>query len=418
MRGKSRGDKRPVVLYTSPLLRHPPRSGPQLRVENTLKALSRIADVHLFSRVMPEAMGETSALRFYQGLCRTVRQAPFTQDSKSPFHNAARHIAQGLGLFEDRPIGRESARDYRALLRMAESIRADVIWLGYGNLSYPLLRFIKDHSQFPVVLDTDSVWSRYVLRGIPFAASEEERGRLRQEGEAKAEEERWGTALADITVAVSEVDAEYYRQLAHDSAQVCVVSNGIDLDAYTPAPEPPPGMKHPCVYLAGTFWPGSPMEHAAHWLVEVVLPLVRRTRPGLHVYILGNGSRETLSELPRDGVDILGEVECVLPWLCHADAVAVPLHFESGTRFKILEAGACRKAVVSTTLGAEGLNAIHGTDIVIADSAETFAQGILSVLDNPDTSRVLGDRLRVKVESEFGIDTIARQAGSVLDCLL
>ncbi|MCC6695173.1 MAG: glycosyltransferase [Candidatus Hydrogenedentes bacterium] len=418
MRGNIRGDKRPVVLYTSPVLRHPPRSGPQLRVENTLKALSRIADVHLFSRVTPEAMGETPALKFYQGICRTVRQAPFTQDSESPFHRAARQVAQGLGLSEDRPVGRESARDYRALLRMAESARADVIWLGYGNLSYPLLRFIKDHSQFPVVLDTDSVWSRYVLRGIPFAHSEEDKERLRREGDAKAEEERWGAALADVTVAVSEVDAEYYREFARDPAQVHVVSNGIDLDSYEPAPKPPMNMKRPCVYLAGTFWPGSPMEHAARWLVDEVLPLVRQTRPDTHVYILGNGSCENLSELPRDGVDIYGEVESVLPWLCHADVVSVPLHFESGTRFKILEAGACRRAVVSTTLGAEGLNATHGTDIVIADSAEAFAQAILGILGNPDTARVLGGNLRVKVESEFGLETLARQAGSVLDYLL
>ena len=75
-----------------------------------------------------------------------------------------------------------------------------MIWIGYGNISYPLLRYLKDNTRYPVVLDTDSVWSRFIERGLPYAKTPELREKIEREVREKVEEERWGTALADVTV--------------------------------------------------------------------------------------------------------------------------------------------------------------------------------------------------------------------------
>ena len=417
--GREPGTKRPRILYTTPVLRHPPRSGPQLRVENSIKALSRIADVYLFPRVMENDAGGPAATYFFEACSREVRFAPFTDSRQaSILHRIRDRAGQRLGLLPDYPIGRESERDYRALLRWVDRIGADIIWLGYGNLSYALLHFLKSHSDYPVVVDTDSVWSRYLCRGVPYIDSEEERARVTEEAAEKEVEERRGAAVADVTTAVSAVDAAIYRDWAGSPDRVCLFGNAIDLETYAPVPPPPAGMHHPSVYLAGTFWAGSPMEHAARWLIEDVFPRIRRRHSDAHLYILGKGSKETLSTEAGSGVEVLGEVESVLPWLCHAGVVTVPLHFESGTRFKILEAGACRKAVVSTTLGAEGLNVTHGTDMLIADTAEDFAREIAGLIENPDFGTRLGDRLRALVESAYDLAALAREGQAVIDRIL
>jgi glycosyltransferase involved in cell wall biosynthesis len=308
--------------------------------------------------------------------------------------------------------------DFSFILDMAVKIRADVIWLGFGNISYPLLKFLKQRSTLPVVLDTDSVWSRFISRELEYASSEEARVRIKQLSSEKAEEERWGTAEADVTTAVSEIDAEYYRALAKHPSQIEVFPNVIDIDSYRSCPPPAPGMKSPSLILAGTFFGvNSPMGDSAVWTIEHVLPLLKQRVPNIHLYIVGSGS-EILADAADDAVTVTGGVESVLPYLCHSVVALVPLRFESGTRFKILEAGACGIPVVSTTLGAEGLPVKHRHNILIADDPRAFATSIIELIENPQLANRLGKNLKTFVEMDYGIDTLAQASRRILDHVL
>jgi hypothetical protein len=105
-------------------------------------------------------------------------------------------------------------------VKLAAEVRPDVIWLGFGNTSYALLKYLKRRNAYPVVLYTDSVWSRFILRGLLYASTKEQRDAIEAQGLEKVEEEKWETALADLTIAVSEVDAQYYRSLAKHPDQI------------------------------------------------------------------------------------------------------------------------------------------------------------------------------------------------------
>jgi polysaccharide biosynthesis protein PslH len=95
----------------------------------------------------------------------------------------------------------------------------------------------------------------------------------------------------------------------------------------------------------------------------------------------------------------------------------VPLKFESGTRFKILEAGACGVPIVSTTLGAEGLPVTDGKDILIADEPAPFADAILKVLKDRAGARALAERCREVVRKGFSVEFLRGQAESILEGL-
>jgi glycosyltransferase involved in cell wall biosynthesis len=315
------------------------------------------------------------------------------------------------------PESLENESDFRDLVARARQVRADVVWLGYGNISYPLMRYIKDHSSIPVVLDTDSVWSKFVQRGLPFASDETARKKIEKEGKLKEEEERWGTQLADVTTGVSEIDAGYYRGLTDDPGKVHLFSNVIDLNDYSPV-SPPAGFNKPCMYLAGTFWPGSPMEDAARWMLEHVMPLLKRELPDIHFYVAGRASGKVLADVHDDNVTVAGELPSVLPYLTNASVAVVPLRFESGTRFKILEAGACRVPVVSTTLGAEGIPAVDGKDILIADTPEDFAMAVVAVIRDRRRAESLGQNLRELVAVKFSIQALAHEGENILEYLI
>ena len=411
--------RRPRILFSSPVLGHPSKGGPELRIENSIKALASISELYLYARISPAAVGGDRAIAFYRTIVADMFFAPSFYKRNLLRRIVRSSINRLSRIFIRRsllPGSSEHESDYQDLVTRATELGADIIWLGYGNISYPLMKYIKMRSTIPVVVDTDSVWSRYVLRGLPFASNETTRKQIETEGRLKQAEERWGTQLADVTTGVSEVDVQYYRKLTDRPASVCLFSNVIDLDSYSQV-SPPAGFKKPCMYLAGSFWPGSPMEDAARWMLDHVLPLLKRALPDIHFYIVGRGSVKVLSDIHDDSVTIAGEVSSVLPYLTNASVAVVPLRFESGTRFKILEAGACGVPVVSTTLGAEGIPVVNGKDILIADSPEDFARSVISVIRDRQHAVYLGQRLRELVASRFSIKALAREGEDILEYL-
>lgn len=403
------------ILFSTPILHHPPIGGPALRIETSIKALSRIADLFVYSRVNIDEMGGNDAVSFYQNYCNELLFAPSTTACR-PLRLLARYTNGLMRRVFHRQLNDISGHD--DLIATARRLKVDVIWLGYGNISYPLLKRIKSKSSFRVVLDTDSVWSRFVLRGLPFATTEQERRTRKQEGENKEKEERWGTKLADVTTAVSEVDASYYRNLAIDPSQIHIFRNAVDVDDYARPSSPPDGFGRPAVFLAGTFGKASPMEDSARWFINEVLPLVRQRVPEVRVYIVGKQADTVLSDVTDRGVFVKGEVTSVLPYLFYADVAIVPLRFESGTRFKILEAGACGTPVVSTTLGAEGLDVCHEKDILIADQPEPFAASVIRLIENREAAFCISSSLKDTVHEKYSLGALGKDGQTILNHIL
>jgi len=403
---------KPKILFISPVLQYPPHGGPALRIANTIKVLAERSDLTIACRQPMSDLG-SSTFKFLQAHSREVVVPECKESPKSGLHQIVGKIVRRVtGGSMPQPIDYGQYADH--IYQQLEVGGFDAVWLGYGNISYPLLKQIKDSFDIPVIADTDSVWSRFVLRGLPFAKDEEDRARILKEGSAKEAEEAWGTKLSDVTTAVSEVDAVYYRGLVDDPVKVFIFSNVVDVATYAPSPPPPNGFQSESVFLAGTFWPASPMEQAARWYINEVLPLVRQTHPNVHLYIVGKNSDAVLADINDEHITITGRVESVLPYLCNAKAAIVPLWFESGTRFKILEAGACGIPVVSTTLGAEGIPVCDGQNILLGDTPETFAHGIVRLLEQPDLAKSIASSLRNLVANAYALPKLREEAGNIL----
>lgn len=209
--------------------------------------------------------------------------------------------------------------------------------------------------------------------------------------------ERAAFGWADGATAVSAAEAEEIRALGL-RGPVTVIENGVDTDYFAPtgAPEEPETL----VFTGSMDW--RPNQDAAHWFTREIWPRLRAARPHLTALFVGRSPSPDVVELGRTpGITITGTVPDVRPMIARAAVYIVPLRIGGGSRLKILEALAMEKAVVSTRVGAEGLEVEEGRHVVLADTPEDFSAAVLRLLDDPARRALLGAAGRALVLERY-----------------
>jgi glycosyltransferase involved in cell wall biosynthesis len=144
--------------------------------------------------------------------------------------------------------------------------------------------------------------------------------------------------------------------------------------------------------------------------MDEVLPLVREAIPEVTVTVVGRNPSDKLRQLAEQaGVRVTGTVPDVRPFVQRASVYIVPLRIGGGTRLKIYEALAMGKAVVSTTIGAEGLPLEEGVHILRSDEAADFARKVVALLEDPVRREALGDAGRALMEERFSWARVAEE---------
>ena len=400
------------ILFTSPIIEHPAAGGPQLRIENSIKALSKISELYIVVRNYKHNIGGGNAVKFYSKYTQNFSFSPSVSNlSQNKYLRKTKKIFRNL-------FSSELDRDAKYILQIAKENNINIIWFGYGNISYDLIKLVnKFNSKLQLVCDTDSVWSRFILRELPYVKDRVRVDQIKIDGELKEKEESEWVDLCDITTAVSEVDAQYYRSIAKDKSKVMLFSNVIDMNTYSQYYKKSSELISPNIYLAGSFVPQSAMDKAARWFINDIYPLVKKEIPEIHFYIVGSGSKETLHDIIDESISVMGKVESVLPYLSYSDVSIVPLRFESGTRFKIMEAAACNVPIVSTTLGAEGIPVKHEKDILIADTEKDFANSIIRIIINKEFGSHLSNNCYDLIKQNNSVDTLVVEAKKIIERL-
>jgi O-antigen biosynthesis protein len=206
----------------------------------------------------------------------------------------------------------------------------------------------------------------------------------------------------DRIVTLTPQDAWEYQRYLPD-LKVSIVPTGVDTRYY--APQSSDVDPHLLVYI-GNFR-HLPNVDAVLFLVNEVLPIVEKQVPDVMLCIIGADPTPEILALARPGqIEITGWVEDTRLLLSRASLAVFPIRLGVGLRNKILEACAMGKAVVTTPLGSAGLDVTHKENIWIADGAEEFAQGIISLLSNPAEIRRIGAGARQFIESQNSINTM------------
>ena len=218
----------------------------------------------------------------------------------------------------------------------------------------------------------------------------------------------------DVVTCTSEVDAAVFERYCAEGT-VKVIPNGVDVTHFTPD-HVSEDAAH-LIYIGSMDW--YPNEDAARFFAEEILPQIQKDVPDAKFTIVGGNPSERVQRLTDiEGVVVTGRVPEIKPYFAEATVFVVPLRIGSGTRLKILEALAMGKAVVSTSVGAEGLALRDGEEILIADEPEIFADAVTRLLTDRALRQKIGANGRFRVEQDYDWYSIAEKLHTVYESLL
>jgi len=199
----------------------------------------------------------------------------------------------------------------------------------------------------------------------------------------------------DGIVAITPVDARNLDRLSH-STNIISIPFGINLDTL---PERPVQPDKPSLFHIGTMnW--YPNEESIKWLIEEVWPLVSKRLPELELHLAGRYMPEWLLKLDVPHITVDGEVPDVWEYMQRFSIMVVPLFSGSGIRIKIVEAMAAGKAIITTAIGAEGINYENGQHLLIAKDAGSFSDAILRLYNDKALRDSLGINARKLIAKE------------------
>jgi glycosyltransferase involved in cell wall biosynthesis len=216
--------------------------------------------------------------------------------------------------------------------------------------------------------------------------------------------QRFHTAVAVSTI-------EYDQLVEMGAPRVALIPTGVDVETLRPLPE---SDGPPRVLFTGTMsYP--PNSEGGAWLTDRVWPLVRAELSDARLDIVGKDPAPSLVQRDgRDGVAVVGFVPSMAPYFEAAHVIAVPILTGAGIRVKIIEALSAGRAVVSTSLGCEGLGLEPGRHLIVEDSAEGFAGALTSLLKDTEARERLSAEGRTRAERNFDWRELGRSLETVL----
>jgi len=369
------------LLYLTHRIPYPPNKGDKVRSYHLLRFLARRYAVHLGTFVDDEAdRAHDGALA---PLCASMHVATI--------HPTRARIRSLAGLLSGEALTLGYYRDEG----LAQWVRASVAQHGITRVvvfSAAMAQYVTQLAGVRTVVDfvdVDSAkWEQYGRsRAWPLSQI------YRREGDRLLAFERAVARATDASVFVTAAEADLFRRKAPEcAARVSFAQNGVDTEYFAPdagRASPFEADEEALVFTgAMDYWPNV---DAVCWFAHEVLPAIRAARPQARFHIVGMQPAPTVQALARlPGVAVTGRVPDVRPYLQHARVVVAPLRVARGIQNKVLEAMAMARPVVASTGAAQGLPAVPGVELEIADPPADMAALTVRVMD-----RLRGDALGV-----------------------
>lgn len=230
----------------------------------------------------------------------------------------------------------------------------------------------------------------------------------------KRDEESLHSAV-DGLFACSDDDSEHLKRLNSGRIECRTVPNGVDSEGLHFHNDETKHESRDILFCGTLSYP--PNVDAINWFVSDIFPTVLERVPDARIRIVGRHFDEKLYPgiSQHASVDVIGEVDSVEPEYQRCGITICPLRMGSGTRLKILESMSLGNPMVTTSLGCEGINVTHGQTIQIADDAPSFAEEVISLMNDPHSFHTLRKSARTFVEENYDWKVVGTKAAATLN---
>lgn len=397
-------DRRRVLMLANSLP-FPPTNGYKMRVWailNCLRAERCCVDLLCFGDPAEQDRYREQLSGVYQNL----EIVPHKNVSLSATKNLR---ARMRALFSQYPYGVANSRSAPMRARIEGLLRLslyDAVLVEETDL----LANLPENLGIPLIIDHHNAEHVLLERYAAHAESWPKAIYARLEARKIRHWEREATRRANAALVCSHHDRSSFRNLA-PATPVIVAPNVIDPAAYAPVD----GVEQSCtvLYAGGMDW--YPNRDAVRYFARSVLPRLRALVPAVEFVVAGRAPSPEFKKEFADmaGMRFTGTLPDLRPEIAKAAVCVVPLRIGSGTRLKILEAAAMGKAIVSTRIGAEGLEFVDGEEIVLADTPSEVADAIAFLLTDDNHRHALGRAARKSVERKYGLPALREAVRNV-----
>jgi len=390
------------ILFVTEQIPYPLDSGGRIRSFHTIKSLAKEHEVILLGAGTDECLPH--AIETLGKFCSEIHSVPLNppRDSSRLFF----------------PLERITYRVPLSLARHYKAALADRLKLLLSKTPYDVVHF--DHLDgtiyshllppaTPTVLDEHNIVTQQLLTTSRTHPKPLIRLLMRLEASRVARYEKQTCAKQAFCLVCSNQDRKYLQTLS-PLARIFEIPNGVDLNFFAREMlrETEPARDASLVFVGTLDY--LPCDLAIQHFLKSILPIIHKTQPSCRFYIVGNNPSNEVRRLASSSNNVIltGKVPDVRPYLASSHVCVVPILSGSGTRLKILEAMAMQIPVVSTTIGAEGLRVHNGENILLADSAEEFAQSVVRLIDDAQLAQHIRENGLKLVREHYGWDIIAR----------
>ena len=396
------------ILWLNAGLLLPLDKGGKLRTWHLMRNLARRHEITYLSFEEPSQPDEhRTGMR---EVCQRLETVPRSDPAKGTlrfYADAARYIVDPV------PYAVAKYRSSAYAARVDELLRTGGFDAVVCDFLPPLVNMPRT-LPCPSILFTHNVEAEIWRRHVETASNPAAKYLLQQQWQRMLRFEREALSRFDLVLAVSQADAETFGRLYPGAlrAPVHVVQTGVDTEYFAPATATTPRRAH-LVFTGSMDW--LPNEDGMLHFVRDILPLIRQAEPEATLSIIGRAPTPAVRRLADEhGIEVTGRVDDVRPHIAAGSVYVVPLRIGGGTRLKIFEAMGMAKAIVSTTVGAEGLPVTDGADIVIADEPPAFAEAVVRLIrDEPWRAR-LEQAARQLVVERYDWSAVAQDFESAL----
>jgi glycosyltransferase involved in cell wall biosynthesis len=384
------------ILFLSPYV----PSQIRVRPYNFIRALARRG--HQITLICSSGKGEEQALTEIRSHCAKLIHVPLT--SRRMLANALRALPSGLPLQATLNLDPELLRAIRAEVAQGsydvahiEHLRGSALKQGLANL--------------PTLLDSVDSISLLFERTVRSSPSWKSRLMARLDLQRTRAYEAAYTRNYDQVIVSSPEDAASLEELRSTHGHLSrrspvVIANGVDLHYFAPQQL----ARQPGTIVFSGKMGYHANEAAALFLVQEIMPLIWARLPEAHVTIAGSSPPASVLALKHDArVEVTGFLPDLRPVIAQAAVAACPLRYGVGIQNKVLEAMAMETPVVAARQAARALSAIDGRDLLLATTAEEYAQALLTLLENQQRAAAIGVAGRRYVEQYHDWDVAAER---------
>ncbi len=280
------------------------------------------------------------------------------------------------------------------IIEVLKSEEFDIIQLEYLPMAL-YIDVIRKHTKAPIVLRNHNVEFKIWEKITKNTANQLKKWYLKQLVKTLKHFEISALRKADGIISTTTIDADEFLKLA-PGKKVIAIPTSFNIEQL---PDDYSLCGNPNIFHLGAMnW--YPNEEGVKWFVQDVFHLIKNRIPEINLHLAGRNMPEWLTNLNVDGIIVDGEVDDAFDYMKKFDIMVVPLLSGSGIRVKIIEGMALGRAIVTTTIGAEGINVENNRNIIIADSPSDFADAVVYLYNDAEKRKQLSENARSFVEEE------------------